>query len=173
MPHPCPITLHTHPRERRPAPGMPTSILPSSTTSPAAACSHVRLWWSGVRARRGSVSQWWRRGGCGGWCQWTQNRSNRKATGAQLLSGSSLVSCCVFLQCLCVSVICLKEARADGLPHRVMRAMGCTVQRITANIADVCPQRIPMLQNTQWLALGKHLCGAATDLALRATAAGS
>lgn len=46
--------------------------------------------------------------------------------------------------------------------------MGAALQRVKADIKDFDPAGVPSLASGQpWVAMGKHLCGAATDFTLR------
>ncbi len=49
--------------------------------------------------------------------------------------------------------------------------MGAALQRVRADIKDFEPAGMPSLVGGQpWVAMGKHLCGAATDFTLRCIA---
>ncbi|BDA42263.1 tRNA:m(4)X modification enzyme TRM13 homolog [Coccomyxa sp. Obi] len=54
---------------------------------------------------------------------------------------------------------------------RTLRKMGAALQRVKADIKDFDPAGLPSLVGGQpWVAMGKHLCGAATDFTLRCVA---
>lgn len=52
---------------------------------------------------------------------------------------------------------------------RTLRKMGARLQRLKVDIRDFEPGGLPSLAAGQqpWVAMGKHLCGAATDFTLR------
>lgn len=47
------------------------------------------------------------------------------------------------------------------------RNSGCTYSRIRSDIADIALTKVPQLKERPVIAVSKHLCGGATDLALR------
>lgn len=46
--------------------------------------------------------------------------------------------------------------------------LNCSVNRLTIDIKDILLYQVPELQNRNVIGFGKHLCGSATDMALRA-----
>lgn len=60
---------------------------------------------------------------------------------------------------------CFKDLPCLG---RTLRKMGAALQRVKADIKDFDPGGLPCLEGGgPWVAVGKHLCGAATDFTLR------
>jgi tRNA:m4X modification enzyme len=68
----------------------------------------------------------------------------------------------------CDIVLVDRAAVRHKADRELSKAPHCTFARIKSDIADVSLQRVTELQGKRIVAVSKHLCGGATDLALRA-----
>jgi tRNA:m4X modification enzyme len=68
----------------------------------------------------------------------------------------------------CDIVLVDRAAVRHKADRELSRADHCTFARIKSDIADVSLRKVTELQGKPVVAVSKHLCGGATDLALRA-----